>query len=130
MSDKPRGECVEWAGLIQPNGYGRLHISNTNIGAHRLAWALANGRAPKRGLDICHSCDNRKCINPDHLFEGTRAKNMQDAISKGRMFAPNRGKPFCKRGHPFNDENTRIRPSGRRECKECMRMHIRNSRAK
>lgn len=116
---RPRGECVEWTGIIQPNGYGRLHINNTGIGAHRLAWALRHGRSPRRGMDICHACDNRKCVNPDHLFEGSRSDNMQDASKKQRMFSPNKDKMFCIRGHKFTRENTFIRKCGRRGCKQC-----------
>lgn len=120
---KPRGECIEWTGMINPSGYGMLNIKGISIGAHRISWALASGRAPKKGMDICHKCDNRKCINPEHLFEGTRKENMQDALHKGRLVAPNRGKQFCIRGHEFTEENTYIRTSGKRACKECHRMH-------
>ena len=127
---KPRGECIEWTGIVQPNGYGRIHIFNKAIGSHRLAWALANGRAPKRSMDICHTCDNRKCINPNHLFEGTRQENMRDAVRKGRMHAPNKDKKFCKRGHAFTHENTTTRKCGRRECKTCRNMHQRKYREK
>jgi hypothetical protein len=125
---KVTSACIEWTGLIQPNGYGRLHISNSAIGAHRLAWSLANGRAPKRGMDICHSCDNRKCINPDHLFEGTRSENMQDAAKKNRIYAPNKGKKVCIRGHGFTEENTKVRDNGRRECKQCRKLYDKRPR--
>lgn len=115
----PRTDCIEWIGYTMPNGYGSLPVGNTTIGVHRLAWALANGRMPKKKMDICHKCDNRKCINPDHLFEGTRSENMIDAVLKGRQVAPLKNKTHCKNGHAFNAENTKIRECGRRECIEC-----------
>jgi hypothetical protein len=51
--------------------------------AHRLQWMRLNGK-PAEGMDICHRCDNRGCINPAHLFEGTPRDNIRDMISKGR----------------------------------------------
>lgn len=80
----PKTECWEWANCIQGNGYGRVRVGAKTRYAHRLAWELAHGQIPK-GRDVCHHCDNRRCINPEHLFIGTRLQNMRDAQQKGRL---------------------------------------------
>lgn len=76
--------CVEWQGSLDPNGYGAFKYCGKKMGAHRVALMMAGIEAPV-GLDVCHTCDNRKCVNIDHLFVGSRSENMQDALSKGRL---------------------------------------------
>ena len=77
-------DCWEWTGNFLSTGYGSLSIANVHYLAHRLAFLLANGRIDP-DLLVMHSCDNRKCVNPKHLSQGTDADNIKDAWVKGRL---------------------------------------------
>lgn len=79
----PEG-CMEFLGCVQSNGYARATVRRKTDGAHRHIYRLLKGEIPD-GMDVCHQCDNRKCINPAHLFLGTRERNMKDAQAKGRL---------------------------------------------
>lgn len=76
-------KCWWWTGALDGQGYGRVRRDKVLHPAHRLAWIDANGPIPD-GLYVCHRCDNRKCVRPDHLFLGTAKDNTQDMIAKGR----------------------------------------------
>lgn len=86
---KRESGCIEWTGhTIKSNGreshrYGRLNVNKVSMLAHRYAYVLAKGEIPA-GMNVCHSCDNTICCNPDHLFLGTQLQNMADMKAKGR----------------------------------------------
>lgn len=82
-------KCWVWVGLaVNDDGYGRFGIQppegpQVKFGAHRVAWVVNKGPIPE-GLHVLHHCDNRACINPDHMFLGTHQDNMDDKTRKGR----------------------------------------------
>lgn len=94
-------ECWEWTGLRDRNGYGRygvrslpkLHL------AHRAAWYLFR-EGMTANTEVCHHCDNPSCVNPNHLFLGTRGDNARDMVEKGRS---NRGTKHPN--HKLTDEH-------------------------
>lgn len=88
--------CWEWSGALRA-GYGVLKRAGKSISAHRYSYEASFGKIPD-GLLVCHKCDNRKCVNPNHLFLGTYKDNMQDCKNKGRLVVPIGKNPY-KKGH-------------------------------
>lgn len=76
-------ECWNWVGAIDTPKYGAFKYNGKKVNSHRMAWFLTYGEFPE--LLVLHSCDNRKCCNPKHLFLGTHKDNVQDMISKNRV---------------------------------------------
>lgn len=76
--------CQIWTASLNSRGYGHLRVNGIMQRAHRLSFQLNKGAIPKDGI-ICHKCDTPSCINPDHLFMGSHADNMEDRNKKKRQ---------------------------------------------
>jgi hypothetical protein len=114
-------ECWNWLGYINHDGYGRTWINDIGYYAHRVIYNLAYPNtitlsAPKSSSDsgfLLHTCDNRLCCNPKHLFVGTHLDNMLDKVAKGRQATfPQDSGPRCKLSMSQAREARELRKKG------------------
>lgn len=116
--------CWLWTASKQNKGYGQFMFQGRPHPAHRVSWMLTHGAMPE--LCVLHRCDNPPCVNPDHLFLGTKADNNADMAAKGRHWAQNKPrKTHCVRGHERTPENL----IDGRGCRACARERQRTARA-
>lgn len=109
--------CWVWSGARTRQGYGHLACDGQFIRASRLSWLIHNGEIPP-DLCVLHRCDNPPCVNPAHLWLGTKRDNTRDMLEKGRGFSLGRTKTACPRGHAYDG----VRKNGsERYCLTCQR---------
>lgn len=129
----PFSGCWLWDACVDKHGYARFGIRMPDGSmywgkAHRAAYQFFRAPIPE-GLDVCHSCDVRCCVNPSHLFVGTRKGNMQDASVKGRIRNQNSDKGVCVRGHALSGDNLLMLERGDRQCRACNNLRAAKHRA-
>lgn len=129
----PDGACWLWTGTKSGKGYGGFYYAGKTQRAHRVSLWLSGSIAPSGRNCAMHACDNRMCVNPDHLSWGTVTDNNRDMRNKGRM----RGSPaelakrtHCHRGHELSGNNLKPRSTGVRECRICANLATNRYRAR
>jgi hypothetical protein len=116
--------CWLWTGALdrQRHGYGVFGTGKDRVKAHRFTYQLALGAVPS-GLVLDHLCNNTRCVNPEHLKAVTQRENV---LRSAGITAAQARQTHCKRGHALSGANLFIKGDGR-ECRECKRMHARES---
>lgn len=89
VPEKPEDGCWHWCGNVSKVGYGRIWFNRKFVLAHRLCWVISFGVVPEK-MCVLHKCDQRSCVNPDHLFIGTHQDNSDDMVRKGRQASGDR----------------------------------------
>lgn len=112
--------CWLWTAYCAPNGYGICWLNAPGKLAHRVVYQLLVGPIPP-GLDIDHLCRVRNCVNPHHLEPVTRRENLRRGVGVSSAMT------HCRRGHPFDEDNTYWIDATRRQCRACKRERQRRS---
>jgi len=132
--DRVRAKCVVdengcwvWQGSLHTNGYGQTSWQGRTGILSRFMYKVWHRVELQKRQYVCHSCDVKRCCNPDHLWLGDNGLNKKDETLKGKNFFAK--KTHCPRGHEYNSENTHVhevRPGvWSRGCKACSRVHQR-----
>lgn len=123
--------CWIWTAKCSDTGHGEFSIGGRTghvYYAHRVSWAIHFGPIPE-GLYVLHNCpggDNPRCVNPAHLYLGTKADNARDAYEKGQSWQSRT--THCPNGHPYEGDNLYVDPTGKRNCQACRRENERRYR--
>lgn len=126
-------DCWEWSGATNSSGYGQITVrTGLTVYAHRLSAAIHFGMFDQR-LWVLHHCDNRRCVNPAHLYLGTVTDNVRDMLERGRSNNYWARQTQCVHGHEYTPENTYVvkcRDGVQRSCRECNRLRYLRKKAK
>lgn len=112
---EPNTGCFIWCAATYTNGYGYMTYNKKSISAHRLSYFIHKGIIPA-GLVVDHLCNNKYCINPEHLEVKTQREN---TLRSSSISAINAAKTHCDNGHPY-ENNVRINKRGSRDCLICL----------
>jgi hypothetical protein len=116
-------ECWAWTGSKKRNGYGEFMINGHRYVAHRWLYEQVHGQVAE-GFELDHLCRNPACVNPGHLEPVTRRENQ---LRGNGVSGINARKTHCPQGHPYDEANTVVRPTGRRDCRICKNERNRKS---
>lgn len=112
---EPNTGCWLWGGAWCSEGYGSFRMGGKTVKVHRLSFITLGSLIPS-GLQLDHLCRQRSCVNPDHLEPVTARENVRRGNGPAGI---NSRKTECDFGHPFDVDNTRYDPDGKRNCKKC-----------
>jgi hypothetical protein len=116
-------ECWNWVAALDGKGYGQLRYHYKQYISSRLSWEVFKGPIPEGKL-VLHKCDNRKCVNPNHLYVGTYSDNMGDRESRNR--APDAGRPI-RHSHEYVENIRQLHKEGNSQMAISRLLHISQS---